>query len=160
MKREAFMLTKRVRRVFAAVALVPLLITACEGNNPFDPFDEATGTYVLTIFADNSMPAIFECAPGQCEEIPNGGTIRVNNGTLTLRDDGSFTEVNNFTFTENGFGSRDEPFVSTGTFSLNGQNLTLDGDDGRFVTGTLRSVGGDVRINYDEEGFSYEYVKD
>jgi hypothetical protein len=157
MKREAFMLTKRVRRVFAAVALAPLLITACEGNNPFDPFDEATGTYDLTIFADASVPATFNCSFPEC---PNGGTVRVNSGTLILDDDGTYIERNNFTFNETGQSPRNAQFVSTGRFTLNGENLTLDDDDGsRFINGSLQVLPDRVRVSYDEEGVSYEYIK-
>jgi hypothetical protein len=154
------MLTKRVRRALGALALAPLLITACDGNNPFDPFDDALGVYDLTIFATRSMPATFVCNPGQCPEIPNGGTIRVNNGTLTLDDDGTYVERNNFTFSETGFPARNEPFVSIGTFSINGDNVTLDDDNGtRFVSGSIDYLPDEVRISYQEGGDLYEYVK-
>lgn len=149
------MLTKRVKRIFAAVALAPLLLTACEGN-PFDPFDEATGTYDLTVFADASVPATFSCGPADC---PNGGTVRVNSGTLVLHADGSYVERNNFTFDEPQ-GSRNGQFVSTGTFTLNGENLSLDDDDGtRFINASLQVLPDRIRVSYDEDGESYEYIK-
>lgn len=154
------MLNKRVRRVLGALALAPLLITACDGNNPFDPFADAMGTYDLTIFANRSMPATFVCNPGQCPEIPNGGTIRVNNGTLTLDNNGTYVERNNFTLNETGSPTRNDPFVSIGTFSINGGNLSLNDDNGtRFVSGSVDYLPNEVRISYQEEGVGYEYVK-
>ncbi|HWL39117.1 MAG TPA: hypothetical protein VNO75_02680 [Gemmatimonadaceae bacterium] len=159
------MLTKSVRRLFAAVAIAPLLITACD-SNPFDPFDEATGTYQLSIFATRSMPATIPCEPGECEGLPNGGTIRVNSGTLTLHNNGTFTEENQFTFTPNGGGSFNDEFVSIGTYTINGEDLTLSDPDhpngDRFVNASLEFLSGnDVRISYEEGNppEAYEYIK-
>jgi hypothetical protein len=157
--REAFMLTKRVRRLLGVAAVAPLLLTSCD-NSPFDPFEEAIGTYELSIFADQSMPAEFDCSPGECQSIPNGGHIRINSGSLTLYNDGTFLETNNWTETPTGGTSRNVEFQSSGTYDLNGEDLELsDPSRQRFISATLE-FGNRIRINYIEEGRLYEYIRD
>jgi hypothetical protein len=155
------MLTKRVRHLLGVAAIAPFLLTSCD-TNPFDPTDDVTGTYHLSVFAGRSIPALFSCQPGECEEIPNGGTIRVNDGTLVLHDDGTFVERNHFTFTSGGSSSNDT-FLSTGTYNVNFDQLTLsapaqNNQDARFINATVEFD----TIHYierDEFGrdFFYEY---
>ncbi|MEX2111285.1 MAG: hypothetical protein WD802_11810 [Gemmatimonadaceae bacterium] len=154
------MLTKRVRRLLGVAAVAPLLLSSCD-NNPFDPFDNALGTYELSVFAGRSMPgAEFDCAPGECDAVPNGGHIRINSGSLTLYNDGTFVETNNWTETPTGGSSDDVTFTSAGTFDLNGEDLELsDPARQRFVQATLEFTSR-VRINYIENGDSFEYIRD
>jgi hypothetical protein len=150
------MLTKRVRRLLGVAAVAPLLLTSCD-NSPFDPFDDVLGTYQLTVFAGASVPANFACSPGECGMV-NGGSLRVNGGTLVLRSDGTFTERNDFTETPNGESSRSYSLEWDGTYNINGDQFTLsapaqNGLESRFATGTVEFDS----IRYVEDNFSYEY---
>jgi hypothetical protein len=150
------MLTKGLRHLLGVAAIAPLLLNSCD-TNPFDPSDGVTGTYQLTVFAGASVPALFSCQPGDCEEIPNGGTIRVNDGTLVLHDDGTFVERNHFTFTTGG-SSFNDTFTSTGTYNVSFDQLTLSappqsGANARFINATIEFE----TIRYVEDGDSYEY---
>ena len=153
------MLTKRVRRLLGVAAVAPLLLTSCD-NSPFDPFEDAEGTYELSVFADRSMPAEFDCAPGDCDALPNGGHIRINSGSLTLHDDGTWFETNNWTETPTGGSPRDVTFNSGGTYDLNGEDLELsDPSRQRFIQATIEFTSR-IRINYVERGDSFEYIRD
>lgn len=156
--REAFMFTKRVRRFLSVAAMAPLFLTACD-SNPFDPDDE-TGTYQLTFYDGASVPVTFNCQPGDCG-LPNGGTLRVNSGTLRLRSDGTFTETNSFTERETGSSSSDNYTLTwNGTYDYDGFNLTLfapaqNNQAARFVDATLEFD----TIAYTENGEFYQYER-
>jgi hypothetical protein len=153
------MLNTRVRRLLGVAAVAPLLLTSCD-SNPFDPSDDASGTYQLSIFAGRSMPAEFNCEPGECDALPNGGTIRVTSGTLVLYDDGTFVETNNWTETPTGGSPDNVTFTSAGTYTLNGEDLDLrDPSRQRFINATLEFTPSGVRINYTENAASYEYIR-
>lgn len=154
--------TKQVRRLLSVAAMAPLLLTSCDSNNPFDPSRDAVGTYQLTVFAGRSVPATFTCNPGECTSLPNGGTFVATDGDLVLYADGRFVETNYYTETPTGGSSQNSTFVSTGTYDVNFDEVTLsapaqNGIGARFLNATLTSVGGDIRINYIEDGESYEY---
>ena len=116
------------------------------------------GTYQLTVFAGATVPWTFTVAAGQDPELPNGGTARIDDGALVLQSNGTFTETNNFTKTPPGGQSFQSDFVSVGTFSVSGSQLTLqanaqNGYGARFIDGTVEFD----RVNYVEGGFAYEY---
>lgn len=149
------MLTKRVRRFLSVAAMAPLLLTACD-SSPFDPDDE-TGTYQLTFYDGVQVPVTFNCQPGQCG-LPNGGTLRVNSGTLVLRSNATFTETNRFTETPSGSSSNTYNLTWDGTYEYDGFNLTLfvpaqNGEPARFVDATLEFD----TIAYTEAGEFFQY---
>jgi hypothetical protein len=154
---------KRVTRLLSVAALAPLILTSCDSSNTFDPFEDVEGTYELSVYAGSSVPATFTCQPGQCTDVfTNGGTIRINDGTLTLYDDGTFQENNRFTFTPTGQASYNDSFTSIGTYEVNGDQLELfapeqNGVEERFLLATVEFGGNDVRVRYIEDGFQYEY---
>jgi hypothetical protein len=128
--------TKRLLSVIAVVALA-----ACTDNGIFNPNQDFSGTYTLTVFAGKSVPATYTFQPGD-RDFPNGGTFVVNNGTLVLYSDGTFTETNNYTTTQNGQQPQSSSFVSNGTWSNNGTNFSLfaqaqNGNAARNVSGTV-----------------------
>lgn len=149
------MLTKRVRRFLGVAAMAPLFLTACD-SNPFNPDDE-TGTYQLSFYDGVDVPATFNCQPGQCG-MANGGTLRVNSGTLQLRSDGTFTETNRFTETPVGQSSNSYNLTWNGTYDYDGFNLTLvvpaqGNQSARFVDATLEFD----TIAYTENGEYFQY---
>lgn len=151
------MLTKRVRRFLGVAAMAPLLLTACD-SNPFNPDDE-TGTYQLTVYDNVVMPATFNCQPGQCN-MPNGGTLRVNSGTIVLRSNGTFTETNRFTETPVGSAASSYNLTWDGTYEFDGFNLTLfvpaqNNQAARFVDATLEFD----TIAYTEAGEFFQYER-
>ncbi len=96
---------------------------------------------------------------GQDSELPNGGTVRANDGTMVLNENGTFIETNNFTKIPTGGQSFSSSFVSSGTYTVTGAgDVTLNaprqnGFEARFLSGTW-----DVdRISYIEDGLSFEY---
>lgn len=153
--------TKKVLRLLSFAAVAPLLLASCDSNSSFDPLDDAVGTYSLSIYAGNSVPVTFPCDPGQCG-LSNGGTFRVNDGTLQIYDDGTFTETNHYTMTPTGGTSEPATFVSSGTYDIIGDQIDLyapaqNGISERFLDATFQYAGNDVRIRYSEDGEIYEY---
>ena len=153
---------KRVMRLLGIAAIAPLLLTSCDSSNTFDPFEDAEGTYELTVYAGRSVPATFTCQPGQCG-MPNGGTFVATDGTLVLDNDGTFVETNHYTQTPAGEPSELATFISTGTWDITGANeLTLfapaqNGLSSRTLDATIEYGGTGVTIHYIEDGESYEY---
>jgi len=162
------MLTKKSRLLLTLTAATPLLFAACTDNGIFNPLQNASGTYQLTVYAGKTMPATFTIQPGDPNfpEAPNGGTLVVTDGTLVLQNNGTFVETNNYTITPTGQSGTAHQFVSSGTWSLNGTSFTLtDQSLQRFDTGTLDTdANGRLTVNYTEDAGngvfqSYEYKR-
>lgn len=154
------MLTKKARLLLSLTAATPLLFAACTDNNILNPNTDAAGTYQLTIFADEFLPFQWSVAAGEDFELPNGGTVRVTDGTLLLHTDGTFTETNNFTKTPTGGQSFASAFVSTGTYAVNGTafNLSAPPQNG-YLARNARGTFQLGTVNYVEGGASYEYQR-
>jgi hypothetical protein len=158
------MLTRKAKLLLSLTAATPLLFAvACTDNGIFNPLADAAGTYQLTVYAGKTLPAHYVIQPGDPNypSYPNGATFDVVDGSLVLNSNGTYTETNNYVITPTGGQSQTSYFVSQGTWTLNGTDLTLSSQaEGRFVTGTL-----DVdTINYQESngtgGFdSFEYKR-
>ena len=154
--------TKRLMRFLSVAVMAPLMVTSCDSTNTFDPFEDVSGTYDLSVYADRGVPATFTCQPGQCG-MANGGTFVANGGTLVIDDDGTFIETNNYTSTPTGGSPQQSTFVSTGTWDFTGDDeLTLfapaqNGLGARNLNATI--VFGDpyITIHYVEDGQDYEY---
>ena len=149
------MLTKKSRLLLTLTAATPLLFAACTDNGIFNPLNNASGTYQLTVYAGRTIPATFTIQPGdpQFPEAPNGGTLVVTDGTLVLQNNGSFVETNNYTITPSGQSGIAHQFVANGTWTLNGTTFTLnDQANQRFDTGTLDTdANGRLTVNYTED---------
>jgi hypothetical protein len=158
------MLTRKAKLLLSLTAATPLLFAvACTDHGIFNPLADAAGTYQLTVYAGKTLPAHYVIQPGDPNypSYPNGATFDVVDGSLVLNSNGTYTETNNYVITPTGGQSQTSYFVSQGTWTLNGTDLTLSSQaEGRFVTGTL-----DVdTINYQESngtgGFdSFEYKR-
>jgi hypothetical protein len=158
------MLTRKAKLLLSLTAAIPLVFAACTDNSLIGPYGDVAGTYQLTVFQGHSVPITYTYQPGETAALPNGGTIRWTDGTMLLRSDGTFRETNNFVATPSGQASTSNAYVSTGTFTVNGNQITLsappqNNDASRFVTGTIDLD----RISYTEDdGFgnqlAYEYV--
>jgi hypothetical protein len=163
------MLTKKSRLLLTLTAATPLLFAAaCTDNGIFNPLQNASGTYQLTVYAGKTMPATFTIQPGDPNfpEAPNGGTLVVTDGTLVLQNNGSFVETNNYVITPSGQNGTAHQFVSSGTWTLSGTTFTLsDQSLQRFDTGTLDTdANGRLTVNYTEDSGngtlqSYEYKR-
>jgi hypothetical protein len=162
------MLTKKSRLLLTLSAATPLLFAACTDNGIFNPLQDASGTYQLTVYAGRTMPATFTIQPGDPNfpEAPNGGTLVVTDGTLVLQNNGAFVETNNYTITPSGQSGTAHQFVSSGTWTLNGTTFTLsDQALQRFDTGTLDTdANGRLTVNYSEDSGngvlqSFEYKR-
>ena len=162
------MLTKKSRLLLTLTAATPLLFAACTDNGIFNPLQDASGTYQLTVYAGKTIPATFIIQAGDpaFPEAPNGGTLVITDGTLVLQNSGAFVETNNYTITPTGQSGQAHQFVSSGTWSLNGTDFTLsDQSLQRFDTGTLApDANGNLTVNYTEDGGngvfqSFEYKR-
>jgi hypothetical protein len=162
------MLTKKSRLLLTLTAATPLLFAACTDNGIFNPLQDASGTYQLTVYAGKSMQAQFTIQPGDQNfpEAPNGGVLLITDGTLVLQNNGTFVETNNYTVTPTGQNAIAHQFVSSGTWTLNGTNFTLNDQAlQRFDTGTLDTdANGRLTVNYTEDlgngtFQSYEYKR-
>ncbi|HEX7594815.1 MAG TPA: hypothetical protein VF387_00600 [Gemmatimonadaceae bacterium] len=162
------MLTKKSRLLLTLSAATPLLFAACTDNGIFNPLQDASGTYQLTVYAGRTIPATFTINPGDPNfpEAPNGGTFVVTDGTLVLQNNGAFVETNNYTITPTGQSGTAHQFVSSGTWSLSGTSFSLsDQQLQRFDTGTLDAdANGRLTVNYTEDAGngqfqSFEYKR-
>ncbi len=158
------MLTRKSKLLLSLTAAIPLAFAACVDNSLIGPYGDVAGTYQLTVFQGRTVPVTFTYQPGEVPQLPNGGTIRWTDGTLELRSNGTFREINNYIITPSGGSSVSDSYVSNGTFTVNGTSFTLSApqtsqESARFASGTI-----DIdRINYTEDdGFggqlAYEYL--
>lgn len=165
------MLTKKSRLLLTLSAATPLLFAACTDNGIFNPLQDASGTYQLTVYAGKTLPATFTIQAGDPnplfqQEAPNGGTFAVSDGTLVLQNNGAFVETNNYTVTPTGGSPNQHQFLANGTWTLSGTTFTLnDQANQRFDTGTLDTdANGRLTVNYTEDAGngtfqSFEYKR-
>jgi hypothetical protein len=149
------MLTKKSRLLLTLTAATPLLFAAaCTDNGIFNPLNDASGTYQLTIYAGKSVPASFTILAGDPNfpEAPNGGTIVFTDGTLVLQNNGAFVETDNYTETPSGQAAQFHQFQASGTWTLSGTTFSLnDTANQRFDSGTLDTDGnGRLTVNFTE----------
>jgi hypothetical protein len=155
------MLTKKARLFLALAATTPLMFAACRDQKILSAVGDVSGTYNLTVFANQTMPAGFTAAAGQDSELPNGGTVLVNDGTLVLNSDGTFLETNNFMKTATGATtSFPSAFISAGTYSVSGSTISLsapaqNGFAARAVSGSVSMT----TVAYVEGGQFFQYDK-
>ena len=156
------MLTKNVRLLLAVTAATPLLFAACKDNNLVTP-GNVVGTYQLTLFRGQVPPVTdtWQASDGIID-LPNGGTVTWTDGTIVLREDGSFTETNNYTITPTGEASRQSAFTSIGTYRLTGSSISLNAPAQNNIG--ARNLSGTITVKsltYQEsngQGFDlYEY---
>lgn len=141
---------RQTKRFFSLIAV--LAIAACTDNSITNPYGNVSGTYQLTVFAGRTLPATYTYAAGQIQSLPNGGTIQWTDGTMVLNSNGTFVETNNRIVTPNGASSYSDPFINSGTYTVNGIDFTLsapaqNGIGQRYATGTIQFD----TINYDED---------
>jgi len=155
------MLTRKSRLLLSLSTAPLLFVAACTDNTLTNPFEEAVGTYYLTVYQGGTLPRTYTIQPNDPSypNLPNGGTLVATDGTLVLYNNRTFIETNNYTVTPNGGTAQPSYFVSQGTWTMSGTDLTLEAQ-GRVVNGTL-----DVdTIHYQEldaNGIlqSYEYMR-
>ena len=145
-----------------------MLLAACTDNSLTNPFQNATGTYQLTVYAGRGVPATYNIQPGDAT-YPNGATFEVTDGQLVLNDNGTFTETNNYVTTPTGGSAVASSFVSSGTWTGSGTTISLsappqNNNGARNVSGTLTfdSRNNKYVLDYQESngvgGFdSFEY---
>jgi len=162
------MLTRKSRLLLGLTAAVPLLFAACTDNNIFNPMADAAGTYQLTVFAGKSIPAPFTIQAGDPSfpQAPNGGTLNVTGGTMSLSNNGTFIETDNYTIIPNDRPTVQTQYVSSGTWTLNGTTFSLsDPSRSRQVFGTLEAdSNNNLTVNYSEDDGTgtfqqYEYKR-
>ena len=164
------MLTRKAKLLLSLTAATPLLFAACTDNTLTNPNADAVGTYQLTVYAGRTIPASYTIQPGDpaYPQYPNGATFVVSGGTMVLNANGTFIETNNYVFTPTGQSAQNAAFVSSGTWTLNGEQFSFNApaqnnQGARSITGTLTvNANGLMTINYQESdgagGFdAFEY---
>ena len=154
---------RQTKTLLSVIAV--MLVAACSDNSINNPYGNVAGTYQLTVFDGQSLPAVYTYSPGQTSTLPNGGTIQWTDGTMVLNSNGTFVETNNYIARDNVNGSSSGSFVSNGTYTVSGTDFTLSAPPQnqvaqRYGTGTLLNN----RINYREDNgngttSSYEYQR-
>ena len=148
---------RHVKKLLSLIAAT-MLVAACTDNSLTNPFNNAAGTYQLTVWAGHSPGFQFTQPAGVDAELPNGGTVVINGGTLELNENGTFVETNNFTKTPPGGQSFNSSFVSSGTYNVSGTSFSLTAPPQNNFQ--ARSADGTIEfdtVSYVEDGFSYEY---
>lgn len=121
------------------------------GGSSIDPDDPSTfvGNWTIVSFTDNSgeaclgaTPCVLE--PGEEITIPGVGTLVMTSGTLVLNDN---PQRYTFTFNLELSGQALPPVQSTGTWEINGNQITIDPDDDDPETATFSVNGNRVTIN-------------
>jgi hypothetical protein len=154
---------RHTKKLLSLTAVI--LLAACTDNSLTNPFQNAVGTYQLTVYAGRSIPATYTIQPGD-PQFPNGATFVVTGGDLVLNSNGTFVETNNYTTTPTGQSGQNSSFVSSGTWTMQGTNSLFlsapaqNGNPARSIQGTL-----DVdTISYQEDNGaggldSFEYKR-
>lgn len=144
---------RHTKKLLSLTAVV--LLAACTDNSLTNPFQNAVGTYQLTVYAGRSIPATYTIQPGD-PTYPNGATFVVTDGNLVLNNNGTFVETNNYVTTPTGGTGQPSSFVSSGTWTIQGTTTLLltapaqNGNQPRSIQGTI-----DVNtISYQEDNGS------
>ena len=132
--------------LFLCLALL-LPLTACGDDGPTDPTQSAVGTYTLVQVNGSPVPALL----GQFEE----GRVDVLSGTLTLRNDKSYTEMVNLRFTPTTGVVQTIPVNEDGTFTVTGSTVQFKTSDGDTYSGTLSGN----TLEYNVDGLTATYRK-
>ena len=160
------MLARKVRMLLAVTVATPLLFAACTDNGIFNPIQDASGNYQLSVYAGHSMPAHITIPPNDPQfGFPNGGSYDVTSGNISLSSNGTFVETNNYVVTETGFGSSNQTFTRNGSWTISGTDLTLfipaqNNNQSEVIDATL-DVDTITYQEADENGVlqSYEYKR-
>ncbi|HXG73078.1 MAG TPA: hypothetical protein VNJ04_20985 [Gemmatimonadaceae bacterium] len=142
------MLTRKRRLALTLFAAAPLLLAGCSdslGNG-----SNVEGTYDLTVFAGENVPANFS--------LDNFTSVDVFSGTLVLREDRSFTESTSIRFNTAGQPSFSDLLVTVGTYRTDGSNIVLNVPAQSGLPAT--SLQGTIRqgvLTYIQEFDTYEY---
>ncbi|MEO8909213.1 MAG: hypothetical protein ABI408_03175 [Gemmatimonadaceae bacterium] len=139
------MFTRNARLFLALTAAMPLLFAACKDNNLVTP-GNVVGTYNLTLFRGKTPPVVDTYqASDSSSDFPNGGTATWTDGTLTLRSDGTFTEINSVTVAPTGAASHQSAFTSVGTYTSSGGTIVFSAPAQN--TSGARNFTGTVTVN-------------
>jgi hypothetical protein len=127
-----------------AVLLLALVLPLAACSDGTSPEESINGVYTLQTVNGINLPWVaFEASAGKVEVV---------SGSVTLRSDGSFTDLTTFRITENGV-ARNEDDVYTGTFvkSLIGVTLNPIGFqsyDVQIEGAMMTQLIGDSRLVY------------
>ncbi len=104
------------------------LATGACSSEPSNPLAQVAGTYALRTINGQLLPYVWESTDPQNQ-------VSFASGTVTLNEDGSFTDQTTFTVLVDGQ-SQDQPLDASGTWTLTGKTVTLVPDNGESYTFT------------------------
>lgn len=129
----------------AIVPLMCLLVVSCDGNGngdngPTAPSQTFQGTFTL------------ESATATVEGSPQTVTPPLATGTAIIMPDNTYTRTLNWPageiFNE----------TSSGTWSLDGSQLTVNETDGRTLTGSVSEDQNTIELSFVEDGMTIDLV--
>ena len=135
-------------RKFLVLCLALLLpLAACGDDSPTDPTQSAVGTYTLVQVNGSPLPAYLGQSPQ--------GRADVLSGTLTLRNDKSYTEMVNVQVTPLIGAVHTVPVNENGTFTITGRTVQFMPDTGGTYSGTLTGT----TLESNAKGLTARYEK-
>jgi hypothetical protein len=140
------MLARKVRMLLAVTVATPLLFAACTDNGIFNPNQDASGTYQLSVFQGRRMPAHITYS--------DGSTLDVPSGSLVLSSNMTFVETNNYISTTYGQPPQNLQFSRSGQWTLNGTDLTL------YVPAQNNNPSTTIAATLDVDSITYQEVDD
>lgn len=161
-------LMKRMATI--AIAFAVVATSACSkddknptGNNPPPPVDTKVGTYQLDKVDGAGLPAILFQGDVDVEGTIVNLTIELTAGSMTLAANGTFNGSMTLKLTVDDLAPETETAPVSGTYTVNGNNITLTSSDPQDpqVTGTVANGQLDVAIDLLETGqeFDLSYKK-
>jgi hypothetical protein len=135
-------------RLMTRLVMAALVIgtTACDSST--DPEDAIVGTYTLASVNGDPVPSTLIQVPDYRLEIVSG--------TLTVRDNNTWTETASIRETEGTTVTTSTTTVQ-GTYSINGNTATFTDSDGDSLTSTF-SGGDTLTTTESAEGFTITFV--
>lgn len=132
--------------LLAMTVATPLLVAACTDNGIFNPIQDASGTYQLSVFQGRRMPAHITYS--------DGSTLDVPSGSLALSSNGTFVETNNYISTPYGQQSQNVSFIRSGQWTVSGTDLTL------YVPAQNQNPAETISATLDVDSITYQEVDD
>ncbi|MDB4881138.1 MAG: hypothetical protein JWL60_2584 [Gemmatimonadetes bacterium] len=120
-----------MRRTLAVFAVLFVSVLAGCSDSSTGPNASVSGSYSLRTINGFSLPYVLVDRPGYREELVDE--------TITIQENGTFSQQGSYRYTENGFVSV-RAYDDFGTYTRSGTNLTLRfNSDGSRVTGTVEN---------------------
>ena len=135
-------------RLMTRLVMATLIIGTAACDSATDPEEAIVGTYTLASVNGGNLPATVVLVPGY--------RLEIISGTLTVRDNDTWTETATIRETEGTTVTTSTTTVN-GTYTINGNTATFTDSDGDALTSTF-SGGNTLTTTATGEGFTLTFV--